>query len=112
MLGLGVFKGAPSRKITLNHRTLELTSAEYESLVEFVQRERWKRLTPMVQSAKFKALRRSNPMRAAAELDKRYDNIGRDAREEWLRRHRDVLDKLRAAPYNRRPPSRYIEAEP
>jgi hypothetical protein len=99
----------PGRKITVNKRTYTLTSAEYQSYARFVQQNRWKRLEPMVTGKRFKALMRTNSLRAAELLDREWQRIGYAARNEWLRRHPEVKRAIAAAPMRRYEPSYYME---
>jgi len=105
MLELGVSKGKPGRKVTQNGRTLDLDGHEYESMVAYVQRARWKVLTPRVQSEAFQSLKRRDSMAAARQLERIYTRVGDNARQRWLRDHPEVLAKLRGAPKRTYSPS-------
>lgn len=112
MLSLGVFKRPPGRKINLRGRSLELSSAQYASLAEFVQKTRWEKLTPIVQSEGFGRMAAADPLRAQRVLGNAYDRVGDAARLMWLQQNPTILDELRAAPLRRREPSNYAEARP
>lgn len=111
MLELGVFQGAPQRKITMRGRELELTGEQYADLKQAVQRMRWGKLTPMVQSRGFRSLMEKDPARAAAALRNQYTQIGETAKLKWLRDNRALLEQLRASPRSQPKPSNYAEAQ-
>lgn len=112
MLSLGVFKRPPERTISLRGRTLELSSAQYASLAEFVQRLRWEKLTPIVQSEGFGRMAAADPLRAQVVLGRAYDRVGEAAKLMWLQQNPSILNALKAAAPRHREPSNYAEAHP
>lgn len=92
MLRLGVMKDRPSRKF----RGVELTPEEYGDWVKMLQQQRWRVLTPIVQSPQFNAL---PPLMQANQLEKVWDRLGSNDYNQavFLMQHPELLDRIRKA---------------
>lgn len=92
MLRLGVIKQAPSR----NFMGVELTDEEHYAWSQMIQQNRWRNLTPIVQSPQFNAL---PPIVQASQLEKLWTKFGSNeyARAVFLMQHPEVLDRIRKA---------------
>lgn len=86
MLKLGLGKDVPDRRI----RGVELTSVEYQDLVNKMGKARWDELSPLVSTPYFQEIMQSDPEAAREELDAEWNKIGNEIRQDWLDEHPDI----------------------